>query len=287
MSRTTRLNVAVTANTAQFDRQMAKVRAKMKATQQGLSGGAGGALSAAGIGGGFGAGAGMLLRGSPLFAAIGGLTMALEANRRQTEQGKKDVQEMAQLALSPARQQQAKFAAQLLGGEERTANDLMQTRAAFDERLMDRSKRRELAGLGITDEMLNALNSSDIGNFTESLVEISKGMSEMQRLAVGSALGGKAGEMFMQAGQFQAAGDISRAVGAIGMEEAARAVSLEQQRQADMMTNADAQGQVGFFAGLWDLLTGQSAKTEQMQTKIAQELERQTQLMGQPTGPGI
>lgn len=287
MSRTTRLNVAVTANTAQFDRQMAKVRARMKQTRQGLSSGAGGALSAAGLGGGFGSGAGMLLRGSPLLAAIGGLTMALESNKRQTEEGKKDVQEMAQLALSPFTQQQAKFAAQLLGGEDRTATDLIQTREAFDQRTMDRSKRKELTSLGITDEMLNALNSSDIGNFTESLVEISRGMNEMQRLAVGRALGGKAGEMFMQAGQFQAEGDISRAIGAIGVEEAARATSLEQQRQEDMMTNADGQGQVGFFAGLWDLLTGQSAKTAEMQTKIAQELERQTAIMGQPTGPGI
>jgi len=287
MSKIAGMNVQVTANTKRFDDAMQRVRANVRRTQGQIGSGAGGALSAAGIGGGFGAGAGMMLRGSPLLAALGGLTMALESNKRQTEEGKKDVQEMAQLAVSPARQQQAKFAAQLIGGEERTANDLMQTRAAFDQRIMDRSKRRELAKLGITDEMLNALNTSDIGNFTESLVEISRGMSEMQRLAVGSALGGKAGEMFMQAGQFQAAGDISRAVGAMGMEEAARAVSLEQQRQADMMTNADAQGQIGFFAGLWDLLTGQSAKTEEMQTKIAQELERQTQLMGQPTGPGI
>lgn len=287
MSRTTRLNVAVTANTAQFDRQMAKVRAKAKAAQSQISSGAGGAFGAAGLGGGFGAGAGMLLRGSPLLAAIGGLTMALEANKRQTAEGKKDVQEMAQLAISPFSQQQAKFAAQLLGGEGGTATDLIQTREAFDQRTMDRSKRKELTSLGISDEMLNALNSSDIGNFTESLVEISRGMGEMQRLAVGRSLGGKAGEMFMQAGQFQAEGDISRAVGAIGVEEAARATSLEQQRQEDMMTHADGQGQVGFFAGLWDMLTGQSAKTEQMQTKIAQELERQTALMGQPTGPGI
>ena len=102
---------------------MAKVRAKMKATQQGLSGGAGGALSAAGIGGGFGAGAGMLLRGSPLLAAIGGLTMALEAHKRTTEKGRKDVSEMALLGLSPVRQAEAKTASQLLGGE--GAGDLM------------------------------------------------------------------------------------------------------------------------------------------------------------------
>ena len=263
MSRATRMNVAVTANTAQFDRQMAKVRAKMKATQQGLSGGAGGALSAAGIGGGFGAGAGMLLRGSPLLAAIGGLTMALEGSKRQSEQGRKDIGEMAQLALSPQRQQEAKFGAQLIGGEDATATDLMAVQKAFDRRFLDRGKERELASLGIDENTLNKLNTSSVGQFTEDLISLAKSMNDMQRLAVAETLGGKAGEMFLRAGQFQGQGDVSNAIGQMSLESVARAMSEEQQRQQGMIDNAGGEGNVGFWAGLWDLMTGQANKTEE------------------------
>jgi hypothetical protein len=257
------MNVAVTANTAQFDRQMAKVRAKMKATRQGLSGGAGGALSAAGIGGGFGAGAGMMLRGSPLIAAIGGLTMALEGAKRQSEQGRKDIGEMAQLALSPQRQQEAKFGAQLIGGEDATATDLMAVQKAFDRRFLDRGKERELASLGIDENTLNKLNTSSVGQFTEDLIALAKAMNDMQRLAVAETLGGKAGEMFLRAGQFQGQGDVSNAIGQMSLESVARAMSEEQQRQQGMIDNAGGEGNVGFWAGLWDLMTGQANKTEE------------------------
>ena len=257
------MNVAVTANTAQFDRQMAKVRAKMKATRQGLSGGAGGALSAAGIGGGFGAGAGMMLRGSPLIAAIGGLTMALEGAKRQSEQGRKDIGEMAQLALSPQRQQEAKFGAQLIGGEDATATDLMAVQKAFDRRFLDRGKERELSSLGIDENTLNKLNTSSVGQFTEDLISLAKSMNDMQRLAVAETLGGKAGEMFLRAGQFQGQGDVSNAIGQMSLQSVARAMSEEQQRQQGMIDNAGGEGNVGFWAGLWDLMTGQANKTEE------------------------
>jgi hypothetical protein len=276
------MNVAVTANTAQFDRQMAKVRAKMKATQQGLSGGAGGALSAAGIGGGFGAGAGMLLRGSPLLAAIGGLTMALEAQKRTTEKGRKDVSEMALLGLSPTRQAEAKTASQLLGGE--GAGDIMAAKRAFEG--TDRVRDRGLMRQGMDQEQIDRLNTSSIGQFTEDLVKLSRSMSEAQRLAVAEQLGGKAGEMFLRAGAVQqdALPDISNAIQQTGTQEAARALSIQQQDQAAALEGA---GLTDVLTGLWDWLTGQDAKTADTQAMLLAELQRQTQLMGNPTGPTI
>lgn len=276
------MNVAVTANTAQFDRQMQKVRAKMKATQQGLSGGAGGALSAAGIGGGFGAGAGMLLRGSPLLAAIGGLTMALEAQKRTTEKGRKDVSEMALLGLSPTRQAEAKTASQLLGGE--GAGDLMAVKQAFEG--SDRMRDRGLTRAGMTQEEIDRLNTSSIGQFTEDLVKLSRAMSEAERLAVAEQLGGKAGEMFLRAGAVQqdALPDISSAIQQTGTQEAARALSIQQQDQAAALEGA---GLTDVLTGLWDWLTGQDAKTADTQAMLLAELQRQTQLMGNPTGPTI
>ena len=276
------MNVAVTANTAQFDRQMQKVRAKMKATQQGLSGGAGGALSAAGIGGGFGAGAGMLLRGSPLLAAIGGLTMALEAQKRTTEEGRKDVAEMALLGLSPARQAEAKTASQLLGGE--GAGDIMAAKRAFEG--TDRVRDRGLMRQGMDQEQIDRLNTSSIGQFTEDLVKLSRSMSEAQRLAVAEQLGGKAGEMFLRAGAVQqdALPDISNAIQQTGTQEAARALSIQQQDQAAALEGA---GLTDVLTGLWDWLTGQDAKTAETQAMLLAELQRQTQLMGNPTGPTI
>lgn len=276
------MNVAVTANTAQFDRQMAKVRAKMKATQQGLSGGAGGALSAAGIGGGFGAGAGMLLRGSPLLAAIGGLTMALEAQKRTTEQGREDVAEMALLGLSPARQAEARTASELLGGE--GAGDLMAVKQAFEG--SDRMRDRGLTRAGMTQEQIDRLNTSSIGQFTEDLVKLSRAMSEGQRLAVAEQLGGKAGEMFLRAGAVQqdALPDISNAIQQTGVQEAARALSIQQQEQAAALEGG---GLTDVLTGLWDWLTGQDAKTAENEAALLAELQRQTQLMGNPTGPTI
>ena len=276
------MNVAVTANTAQFDRQMAKVRAKMKATQQGLSGSAGGALSAAGIGGGFGAGAGMLLRGSPLLAAIGGLTMALEAQKRTTEEGRKDVSEMALLGLSPTRQAEAKVASQLLGGE--GAGDLIAVKQAFEG--SDRMRDRGLTRAGMTQEQIDRLNTSSIGQFTEDLVKLSRSMSEAQRLAVAEQLGGKAGEMFLRAGavQQEALPDISNAIQQTGVQESARALSIQQQDQAAALEGA---GLTDVLTGLWDWLTGQDAKTDETQAMLLTELQRQTQLMGNPTGPTI
>ena len=276
------MNVAVTANTAQFDRQMAKVRAKLKSTQQGIAGGAGGALSAAGIGGGFGAGAGMLLRGSPLLAAIGGLTMALEAQKRTTEEGRKDVAEMALLGLSPVRQSEAKAASQLLGGE--SAGDLIEVKRAFEG--TDRKRDRELTRAGLSQEQIDRLNTSDIGQFTEDLVQLSRSLGTGQRMAVAESLGGKAGEMFMLAGAVdpERLPDISSSIAQTGLQEAARALSIQEQ---DQQAALDSGGLVDTLTGLWDWLTGQADKTATKEQELIAELQRQTQLMGNPTVPGI
>jgi hypothetical protein len=220
VSRTTRLNVAVTANTAQFDRQMAKVRAKMKATQQGLSGGAGGALSAAGIGGGFGAGAGMLLRGSPLL--------------------------------------EAKVASQLLGGE--GAGDLIEVKRAFEG--TDRKRDRELTRAGLSQEQIDRLNTSDISQFTEDLIELSRSLSASQRLSVADALGGKAGQMFMRAGMVEQdrLPDISSAIKQTGLEAAARALSVALSEQQQLL---DGSGLIDVGTQVADALSGQNEKTAQ------------------------
>jgi hypothetical protein len=49
----------------------------------------------------------------------------------------------------------------------------------------------------------------------------------------------------------------------MSLESVARAMSEEQQRQQGMIDNAGGEGNVGFWAGLWDLMTGQANKTEE------------------------
>jgi hypothetical protein len=282
MSKIAGMNVQVTANTKRFDDAMQRVRANVRRTQGQIGGGVGGAMSAGGIGGGFGAGAGMMLRGSPLLAALGGLTMALEAQKRTTEEGRKDVSEMALLGLSPVRQSEAKAASQLLGSE--SAGDLIEVKRAFEG--TDRKRDRELTKAGLSQEQIDRLNTSDIGQFTEDLVNLSRSLGTGQRMAVAESLGGKAGEMFMRAGAVdpERLPDISSSIAQTGLQEAARALSIQEQ---DQQAALDGGGLVDTLTGLWDWLSGQADKTATKEQELIAELQRQTQLMGQPTGPGI
>ena len=275
MSRATRLNVAVTANTAQFERQMAKTRAKLAQLRKEAGTGLTPMASVAGMGGAGGALLAGLGKGSPIIAAIGGLTMALQAAKTQEEKGRKNIEEMALLALDPIMQQQALKGAQFLKGEEGKAGDIVATQAAFTR--MDRQQRRELESLGVTDAQLNELNTSSIAEFVESLVEISRGMSQTQRLAVGEALGGTAGEMFMRAGSVDPSvlPDISQSISSISPDSIARAMAVEQGRQETALNDTM---DPGFWASLWNEVTaiGQT-QANQLLTDIRDTLSRRMQ----------
>ena len=283
MTRIAAMKVAVTADTSRFDAAMSRVRSNLRKTQGRIAGASGGAFSAAGLGGGFGAGGAMMLRGSPLFMALGALTAALEANRRVTESGKKDIAEMADLAFTPMQQQEAKFGAQLIG-EEFTGAQLASLKNQFDRSAIDRTRKRELMDLGITEEQLNALATSSIPQFTQSLIEMARGMNSLQRLAVAEALGGgDAGRMFLRAGQSMAQGRIAGAFGAVSNEEIARAMSVEQQRVDDL--TRDGIGLQGTLTTIGDFFTGQNAMTEAQLRILNQQLEANRQANTQQAQP--
>lgn len=270
MTRIAAMKVAVTADTSRFDAAMGRVRSNLRKTQGQIAGGAGGAFSAAGLGGGLGAGGAMMLRGSPIFMALGALTAALENNRRVTEAGKKDIAEMADLAFAPMQQQEAKFGAQLIG-EEFTGAQLANLKRQFDATTMDQGQRRALMDLGIAEKELDALSTHSIPLFTERLIELSRGMNSMQRLAVAEALGGgDAGRMFLRAGQSVARGSIRGAFGQVSNEEIARAMSVEQQRVDDLTQNG-----IGFQSTLTtigDFFTGQNSKTNEQLAVLNENL---------------
>jgi len=274
------MKVAVTADTSRFDAAMGRVRGTIRKTQGQIAGPAGRLLGGAGPHGGA---VGMMLRGSPLLMALGAMTAALEANRKTTEAGKKDVAEMADLAFTPMQQQEAKFGAQLIG-EEFTGAQLASLKNQFDRGAIDRTRKRELLDLGITEEQLNALATSSIPQFTQSLIEMARGMNSLQRLAVAEALGGgDAGRMFLRAGQSMAQGRIAGAFGSVSNEEIARAMSVEQQR-VDELTR-DGIGLQGTLTTIGDFFTGQNAMTEAQLRILNQQLEANRQANTQQAQP--
>ena len=277
MAKVTRLNVAVTANTRQFDARMKRMSRQIKAVRMSAAEGVGGAFSAAGIGGGLGAGAGMAARGGPLLIAIGGLTAALESARKATEQGRADLSEAAALALSPSRQMEARVASQLIKGESGTAGDIVGAKRGLTTAMEDRMTRRRLERDGFDLDALDDLASTvDISDFTEKLIEFSKGMSDSSRLFLAEQLGGKTGEMLLASAGVRREGNISSAIDqAVSPEALARARSIRMQDEIAATAPQDP----GFWTSLWDLISGQSAKTEQQMDPVLEELQRQTAVM--------
>jgi hypothetical protein len=277
MAKVTRLNVAVTANTRQFDARMKRMSQQIKAVRMSAAEGVGGAFSAAGIGGGLGGGAGMIARGGPLLIAIGALTAALESSRKVTEQGRADLSEAAALALSPSRQMEARVASQLIKGESGTAGDIVGAKRGLTAAMEDRRTRRRLERDGFDLDALDDLASTvDISDFTEKLIEFSKGMSDSSRLFLAEQLGGKTGEMLLASAGVQREGNISSAIDqAVSPEAIARNISVRQQDENAALSRQDS----GVLTESLDVLTGQAAKTEQQQDAIIAELQRQTAVM--------
>jgi len=284
MAKVTRLNVAVTANTRQFDARMKRMSRQIKAVRMSAAEGVGGAFSAAGIGGGFGSGAGMIARGGPLLIAIGALTAALESSRKTTEQGRADLVEAAALALSPSRQMEARVASQLIKGEEGTAGDLVGARRGLQATLRDRRAVRRLQRDGFDVDALDDLAETvDFSDFTEKLIAFSKNLSDGTREVLAEQLGGQAGEMLLRAAGVQGQGNISSAIDqAVTPEALARAQSIRMQDEIAATAPQDP----GFWVSLWDLISGQAAKTEQQMDPVLKELQRQTAVMSgnQPAG---
>ena len=285
MAKVTRLNVAVTANTRQFDARMKRMSRQIKAVRMSAAEGVGGAFSAAGIGGGFGSGAGMIARGGPLLIAIGALTAALESSRKTTEQGRADLVEAAALALSPSRQMEARIGSQLIKGEEGTAGDLVGARRGLQATLRDRRAVRRLQRDGFDVDALDDLAETvDFSDFTEKLIAFSKSLSDGTREVLAEQLGGKAGEMLLRAAGVQRQGNISGAIdGAISTRGIARSISVRQQDEDALLASQDPD----LLTEVADVLTGQAAKTEQQQAAVIAELQRQTAIMSNQQPAGI
>ena len=277
MAKVTRLNVAVTANTRQFDARMKRMSRQIKAVRMSAAEGVGGAFSAAGVGGGMGAGAGMAARGGPLLIALGALTAALESTRKTTEQGRSDLSEAAALALSPSRQMEARIGSQLIKGEEGTAGDLVGARRGLQATMRDRRAVRSLQRDGFDVDALDDLAETvDFSDFTEKLIAFSKNLSDGTREVLAEQLGGQAGEMLLRAAGVQRQGNISSAIDqAVSPEALARAQSVRMQDEIAATAPQDP----GFWTSLWDLISGQAAKTEQQMDPVLKELQRQTAVM--------
>jgi hypothetical protein len=285
MAKVTRLNVAVTANTRQFDARMKRMSRQIKAVRMSAAEGVGGAFSAAGIGGGLGSGAGMIARGGPLLIALGALTAALESTRKTTEQGRADLSEAAALALSPSRQMEARIGSQLIKGEEGTAGDLVGARRGLQATLRDRRAVRRLQRDGFDVDALDDLAETvDFSDFTEKLIAFSKSLSDGTREVLAEQLGGKAGEMLLRAAGVQRQGNISGAIdGAISTRGIARSISVRQQDEDALLASQDPD----LLTEVADVLTGQAAKTEQQQAAVIAELQRQTAIMSNQQPAGI
>lgn len=285
MAKTTRLNVAVTANTRSFDHQMRKMSRRIKQTRAEASSAAGGAFAAAGLGGGLGAGAGMALRGGPLLIALGALTAALESTRKVTEQGRADLTEAASLALDPGRQMEARIASQLIKGEGGTAADIVGAQRGLRASLEDRKTRRRLERDGFdVGALADLADTVDISDFTEKLIQFSKGLNDGSRLFLAEQLGGKTGEMLLGAAGVQRTGNISSAIDqAVSPEAIARAL-LEREDQEQAVLNS---GGLGIGTELLDLLDKDSARVEAKLQEVVDELKRQNAVMTNTNPAGV
>lgn len=296
MAKTTRLNVAVTANTRSFDHQMRKMSQRIKKTRAEASGAAGGLFSAVGVGGGFGAGAGMALRGGPLLLALGGLTMVLQKisndSKKQSQQGRKDLAEAAALALDPARQMEARVASQLIKGEGGTAADIVGAQRGLRASLEDRKTRRRLERDGFdVGALADLADTVDISDFTEKLIQFSKGLNDGSRLFLAEQLGGKTGEMLLGAAGVQRTGNISSAIDqAVNPSEIVRAL-LERENQENATLRAS--GGVSAFTELGDLVGGwftagmDQSRVEAKMQEVVDELKRQNAVMTNTNPAGV
>lgn len=195
MSRVTRLNVAVTATTAQFDRQMDHVRRRLKQTREGLgaAGAALGGLPGVGsLGGvlGFASLSGPLMAftaaGTAIAAAVQRMTAAVERDKAMGQEGLAAI-----LQDRMPMQQAAQFtqAAQLIKADAK-AGDLAALLEAF--KTTDPNEITKLQKAGMTDQQIAAVSTGDLGTDLMALRDLSASAIGQQ---VAMALG-KQGELF-------------------------------------------------------------------------------------------
>jgi hypothetical protein len=138
-----------------------------------------------------------------------------EADHARFVEAKETVEDLAAAStLSPSRLMEARVASQLIKGESGTARDIVgATRglaAATDDAGMTRQRlERDGFDLGALDDLAGTV---DISDFTEKLIEFSKGMNDESRLLLAEQLGGKAGEMLLASAGVRREGDISSVI---------------------------------------------------------------------------
>jgi hypothetical protein len=230
VAKVTALNVAVTANTSQFDRQMHRVRQQLKQTREAAS--MSGAAGFAGPLGGRVAGVvGMMGLGGPMMAvaaATSGLAAAMEASRRDAERGTANLNDIMATRLSIQDAARMRQVAQMSMGQGGTAGDAVGALAAF--RSQDFDAQSKLINAGVTTAELATIAAGTDAEAIKAMVELSK---SPRGLEIAKALGGKSGEFFGSLSRIADAGNIDRAMGAgTSGELAIRAAQDELARQS-------------------------------------------------------
>lgn len=233
MPKATALNVAVTANTSQFDAKMAKVRAQLKQTQQAAS--MAGATGLAGpMGGRIGAFAGVMGLSGPMMAvaaATAGLASIIQSERarqdRNAARGVENFNEILASRMGIAEQARLKTVAQL-ASPDGSAGDVKALLGAVRPR--DMQSEQKLMQAGMTQGDLSALAGATDTEALKLLVDLSRSPAGLE---IAKALGGKAGTMFGNLARIADVSNIDRAMGldTVGIN-AQRAAKAEMERQA-------------------------------------------------------
>jgi len=214
MAKVTALNVAVTANTSQFERQMHRVRQQLKSTREAAS--MSGAAGFAGPMGGRVAGAVGLLGLHPAMmavaAATGGLAAAITSissmNERNRTRGVENFGEILESRMSIEQQAAFKRVAEMAkpGG---SAGEVAQTLGAFRSgRFEDQSK---LIQAGLSSSRMAEIAGMSDADALKALVDLSRSPNGLE---IAKAIGGKGGEMFGALARIADPNNIDTALGA-------------------------------------------------------------------------
>jgi hypothetical protein len=246
----TALNVAVTANTSQFDAQMAKVRSQLKATQKASSavGSATGMASPlTGRLGGFAALAGLTGPMLGLSAALGVLNKSINAANARSEAGRKAFDEIVAGRMTPVEQARFSKVARIAAGDTGSAVDVASMLSAARPTTMEAEQK--LLNAGMTQADLAAIAGASDTEALKLLVQLSRSPAGLE---IAKALGGGAGTMFASLAKVADVSNIERAMrSGADMPLVQQAAAAEVARQ----TQVNATG-IDFFEALGKLFTG-------------------------------
>lgn len=273
MSRIAAIKTAVTADTSGFDMAMRRVRTQAAAMRRPMAP----TMGALGGFGGFGGGIGRIgaagIAGGPaaiaLTGAVVGLTAIMKEANEHAKRSARDLNEVAELGLSPDEQMRYRAASRAIFGDEASAGQLLGAQRQIQG--MTPQQRALFGGQDISGMM-----SSDLPTFLDALHRVSSNMNREDRLRAAEALGGDAGKALMRAavlplqqGQLGQLGAMHGGGGHIADAFAAEAARIEQLRTGGLDTDS-------MWADIWNWMKGtlnSYAEQRALLAEIARKVE--------------